>query len=271
MALIRQRGYRRYGDSEISRRLWLGKGAYVTPVFMYLADRATNAVGWAPTAGATTLAEAGGAIVFGDVDSPLGTADTNCDFAAASARFDGSGTSVYDITTGDLAFELVFKTDPTGGTQQGILAKAVFSGGSIRGYTVYYTSADKVRLHLCNVASGTAADVDSAAQGTSEWHHVMFFVDASEASTNGSQCYIDGERSGAGVDCSAVGSLTNTGTFRLGVEADTFGSNFSGKLAMCAAWDCATEMPGGASNLELWDRIARERYLAYTLGEVVGP
>ena len=231
-------------------------GTAVTPTFRYkLGDaNATNLVPWGY--GATLSRVAVATPPTYNAGSPgLGANDDSCKFN--DSDYYKNATAVNQITTGDIAIELIFKFYDES-------SYLVSTYDASTGYIVRFSSN---KLILSIVDSGGSAEVDSAATLVDGvWYHAMIFVNRDEDSNNGSRIYINGVLSGAGDDLSArSGTLAAAQGFSLGARYDgTVSCNTT--IAYLAAWESASWFQAGAAGPAEWATIAAARFASLKAG-----
>ena len=200
-------------------------------------------------------------------DYPLGAPDGSMVGNATPAT--ASANTIYDLSTEDWMMWAVVKTHSSFAANQGIFNKAKFVGAHSDDLGYWLATDTSGRFWArWSAQDNTKADIVSAAVSASTWYMVHAFGDTSEASTNGSQIYVNGKRSGSGVDISAVTSVTNTHTFKVGTKAE-FTEPFLGQISAVGMVADSALWPGGAANRTVWDAIALEHYRRWTEGVAI--
>lgn len=203
--------------------------------------------------GAVTLSEAGtGSSPTSSTLSPfkaLDSAERATAYASSGKRHDAASSSAFDLTTEDIAIEVVGKMSATSGAV--ILDKGL---AGTDGWRIVQNGTTAVNVSLRTASTTTTTFGPTI--GASTWHHSMFFVDRSEASTSGSVIYTNGT-AGSGNNMSArSATLTNASTFAVG--AASAGSSGAAVVTSFRIWKCSACF-SGASNLTQWAPIARAR------------
>lgn len=205
------------------------------------------------SSGAVTLSEAGtGSSPTSSTLSPfraLDSAERAAVYASGGKRHDAASSSAFDLTTEDLAIEVVGKMSDT--------ASAVIIDKGLAGTDGWrIVQNGTVAFNLSLRTASTTTTTFGPTVGASTWHHSMFFVDRSEASTNGSIIYTNGT-AGSGNNMSArSATLTNASTFAVG--AASAGTSTASVVTSFKVWKCNACFSGTA-NLTQWAPIARER------------
>ncbi len=252
---------RRGGSQYISHELYFKTATSytsLTPLFRYRADDfniTTNVAGYYGY-GVNLAITAG---VAKDGDFPLGMVESS--FTIGAGWIQANSLTDLTISTEDfMFFAVVYVT--TSATERMIFQKANAVGA---GYEFKINSSHQpvVRLY-----TGASVTVTGSAMSVG-WHMIHFFADRNEASTNGSQLFVDSIESGAGVDISGQADLTNASYRFIIGRSSGYGSAFDSNISHIACWKSATIWPGSTSNLPIWKDIARSHYLNWTQGEVI--
>lgn len=178
-------------------------------------------------------------------------AERQVTYATGQKRHQASTSTVADVTTEDLVFELVGKVGATSAAT--ILDKGL---GGTDGWRLNQNATNGLQLQLRTAS--TTTQINGPTGQSLAWHHTIAFVDRSEASTNGAIMYSNGN-AGTGVDASArSGTLTNATALALGAPSSSSSSNIA-TVASLRVWRCAACFAGGATNATQWAAIARER------------
>jgi hypothetical protein len=239
----------------------------VTPTFVY-AGADCLAASWPARTYGSTVTNSGTAPGLSKVESPLGTRDRSVLCAVSTTGpYAASGSTIYDQTTDDLMCLLFCKVSANA-AQRTVFGKGRYVGGygDNLGYWAGLNSSHQFEFRYSDTSNNKATPV-SAAVSTLAYHVGICMVDPNEGSTNGSQWYVDGVRSGTGLNISAVGSITNSYTFKVGRSTDDAGNmTFDSHIVGAVLWQKPTWWPGGSANLKLWDRLAQELYRRITRG-----
>lgn len=226
-------------------------GSTVSPTYVYRGHEASVAT-WTAHVGSNVSSASTG--TDPTVDSYTPFTDTTCESVKFNAGkiYQAASNTIYDLANEDFVFELIFANV---NADQTLLAKKA-QAGSGTGYLFNTVSnGSSIRLSMSGSGGGATPSV-TLTQGL-VWHHVMFFGDKSENSTNGCLGYVNGS-AGSGVNISGVGSLTNTSTFTIGANSVS-STKWSSHLAYAAMWKQSDWFPGGASNPTAWAAVALER------------
>lgn len=217
----------------------------VEPTYWYQAKDASTST-WTTTAGSGgTLTGAGSGGTVG-LDSPTPNSADRSANLAGTRYYTGAADS---WTNEDAVVECVVQ-----------FAGALTSGGIANnmdtnqyGWSVTHDNSVKLTLRLSDGVTGVngnSANFTSA----STWHHCICFVDKSGSL----QWYINGAASGAAVDISSVGDLSETNLFHLGTRwndgSQVFGSQ-GNRYAHFAMWRQASWL-----STHLNAAVALERY-----------
>lgn len=169
----------------------------------------------------------------------------------ASDYYELTTSTQNQFTTGDIVFEILYKTTPSTGLH------LVDTKGAGNGIRVYVASSNRIAFRLYD-SGGDAYVTSGNINSDYTWVHGLCFINRDEASAYGSQWYIDGVASGSGVNLSAIsGSLSST-TFSIG---DLPGGGFplDNSIAYFAAWEYPNWFRSGVNGPYEWSEIARER------------
>jgi hypothetical protein len=224
-------------------------GTTVTPEFRYKLGDAdgTNLDPW--TYG-SILPLSVGTPVYNNGSPLLGSNDDSADLN--SGYYQDTGNTTGDVSTEDIVIETIYKH--SGGTK-GLVGKGLAATGDTWGL---YTGTANIRFRI--EVSSANIDLQSLNLVDGAWYHVIAFINRDEASTNGSQMYINAVASGAGVDFSAnAGSASNSENMRLG----TYGNitiAYDSNIAYLAMWLQASWHQAGAAGPTEWAAIAKERF-----------
>lgn len=189
--------------------------------------------------------------------------------------FQAAAVNYLDLTTEDFFIEYLIRGSVTT-TNLDIFSK-LHASPSYGGYQAYWDQATKAIVTRMAVASTFRGS--TTATGLTGWLLVHAFFNRDEATTNGSQSYVNGVASGAGVDVSAcAGSITSTNKFVIGGRV---GANvtYDNPIAyiMVAARASGWFQAGAAGPAE-WASIAAQRMAlltatrpAFSWGGIVAP
>ncbi len=217
-----------------------------TPVFRYYGSDATTAQITAQV-GETLPVVGSGAAVAPDLTAPgLGANDYAVQFtnAANGKHFRAAAGSFADITTEDITGEMVFKTDTSVASTSAIFSKRLTT--PFNGYVAFLNAS--LQLIVTLDAGAVHANTISAALTGDTWYHAIWFADKSGSC----QIYINGVASGAAVDISGVGDITNAQKFEIGQQSSaSYESGVS--LAYVGLWK-------GTLNSHTQTALAAERF-----------
>lgn len=232
-------------------------GTTVTPKFRYKLGDA-DATDLTPWGYGETLSRVSVATppTYNDGSPGLGVNDDSCKFNA-SDYYKKTSATASQFTTGDIVIEVVWKNvDAT----QYIMTTQTTTGIYLYSST---SGTGNIKLKITDADGNVNVDsaTDSAPGGT--WNHGLVFLNRDEASTNGSQWYINGVSSGTGVDVSAVEKTLADTDFSIGdgvLPAIPYSSN----IAYLAAWEQASWHQAGSAGPQEWAAIAAERFAKLT-------
>lgn len=233
------------------------QGTTVQPKFLFVGHDAT-ATGWAPrggTAPALTIAGAGSLPTTGAA-SPF-FRDTGHENVVRfnDGQYYQSSDTTYDLTTGDVVWEIVFQMD---------FIKANAGFGSKRGGTptngwdfIAVSSLSALRWNL--FVGGTGVNIQIGGFGANQWEHVMLFCNRDKATTDGARMFRNGVNI-AGTNASSVSAdASSTPNFYLGTHSfDPSGLEGSRSQAWCAMWEQAAWFDG-VTDVTDWTAIAQQR------------
>lgn len=229
-------------------------GTAVEPTFRYTAVDADSTDWDAWDYGETLTANSVGGVTFNDGSPLLGTYDD-------SVKFDGTGyfqadnDSFADITTEDFVIEVVFIATAT------TIGRLINKYASSTGYVVLESGGTGQLVFT--MGDGTTAAVATTALTEGAWYHALLFVNRDEASTNGSQWYINGLANGSGQDLSAKANITVSSA--LTIAAGVAGNDAWDKnIAYCAMWKQSDWHQAGAAGPTEWADVAKARFLKLT-------
>lgn len=167
--------------------------------------------GWADyttPANVATL-QTGTAPSYGEKSPLLGTIDPGVLFAGGG-YFKFASAAVWDVAALDPVIELLFRV-PAAAAEQVLVSKSTGAG---TGWSVTVTAAGLLSFN-CHDGTDSTAVVSAALVRTSYVYAIGFFRKAGSG-----QWYIQGAASGAAVDLSSIGSLTNANGFSLGAHSN---------------------------------------------------
>lgn len=254
------------GGRAIPNELIYG-GLRLQPWFRYRAEDVASGSTWAPVYGGGALTVGAAPPTFGALDYPFNARDTSLVFPDSSVGYYyAANNTVNDLGTEDTCWLAVVKNSGASDTRT-ILSKAELNG-SFRGYIWRLQSGNLVNFNFTNSAGVGSSITSASVASLGAWLMIHVFIDTSEASTNGSQIYVNGEASGSGADLSTAGSMTNTRVFHISREVDShyIGTGFDSHFCMVAAWKQGFLWPGGTSNATVWREIARTHFLQWNYG-----
>jgi hypothetical protein len=239
------------GGRALSRELFIPTSGKYDATCLYKAEDATAGSGWVAEVGTNLNAQgspsylqAGGA--FNAKDLAVNT--------TGGTGFNAPNNTTYNQTNEDMLVLAVVYT-PADSVRRILFGKSNFVTAQFRGYYMTVEASNVLNFRYVNQSDFGGTLVGGTI--TTGWHMIMIAVDPDEASTNGSQFYVDGVRSGTGTDLSAAGaSISNSATFRLGFGDDSFTNPWSDKISHFRMYQHAGMFPGGAANLTLWDSLA---------------
>jgi hypothetical protein len=187
---------------------------------------------------------------FNDGSPYLGDNDDAVKFNS-SDYYSADNNDLGDITTEDIVLEFVaqFTGDAS---NDGLINKF-----SATGWLLQYSTVANTLTFVIN--DGSQVNITSAALTPKAWYHGMLFINRNEASANGSQWYLTGAASGAGVNASgASGSLTVADKMEIG---RAFAANYmDGGVAYLAVWKQSDWHQAGAAGPTEWAAIVKERF-----------
>lgn len=200
-----------------------------------------------------TYFQSGGA--FGAKDLAVDT--------SGDSGFTAATDSTYNPSSEDLIFLLVAYVEADN-VRKIPFGKSNFVTAQFRGYYLEVDGSNVPRFTYINQSNFGGQIVGSAL--TTGWHMFMIAIDNDEASTNGSQIYVDGVRNGSGADLSAAGTVANLGDFKLGFGDDSFTVPWNNKISHFRMYQHTGMFPGGSDNLVVWDKLAEEFYRSWAEG-----
>jgi hypothetical protein len=231
-------------------------GTTVTPTFRYKGGDAdtTDWNYWGY--GEDLTYNAGGGAVSVNQGSPLLGANDDSVLFDGNAYYNASGNSLADITTEDIVLEFVFNSGDLAATYRPVSKYVGTTGWE---YYIVTSGAGAFSIH-----DGTDfQQVIHAALDANTWYHVVCFINRNEASANGSQIYVNGIASGAGVDMSTAADTITSAT-KLSLGSRNGVSSFPSNIAYCAMWKQSDWHQAGAAGPAEWATIAKERFLKLT-------
>lgn len=224
-----------------------------SPLFLYKGQGAT-ATEWTPEVGEVLDPVVVDGFTFDD-GVPFTNSEDRSVYFDGVGSFTATGNNDFaNITTEDIVIEIVFNSQNPG-SNRGFFGK---QGGST-GWRIWHPSG-VVRFDIWDGVGTSNVNTGSLANG---WYHVMVFVNRDEASTSGSQCYVNGVATGSGVDLSArAGSSTSATPFVLGATAGQ-APNVS-QVAYVAGWIRSDWHQASTDGPTEWAAIAQERFARLT-------
>ena len=163
----------------------------------------------------------------------------------------------YRVGTADSVFEWLITTPASAPVTFSVLA---YNSDGTKGWALFLMSDMKVRLQLYDSAWSY---VETAALSTSTSYLIQIAVDRNEASTNGSQCYVNGSASGSGVNMSGCSvTQANTAYVEFCALSSSGDYGYGGKVHYFARYAYEGWFPGGATNKSQWDSVFAARYTA---------
>ena len=169
------------------------------------------------------------------------------------AAYEDTGGTIGQITTEDIVVEAFVKT-PASGTADGFIAT---TRTAAKGWLLFIDNTDTFGF-LIN--DGSSAALYSAAWDPFTWYHVMCFINRDEASTNGSQIYVNGVASGSGVDCSSEATSLSAENFTIGRRSEASTGGLQSNVALFAMWKYANWFKSGSDGPAEWAEIAAQRH-----------
>jgi hypothetical protein len=229
-------------------------GATEFPQIRYKGGDA-NAVDFPAWTYGPTLDITGGVAPSYNQGSPLlGLNDDSVKFNNGAAYEDTAGLGG-QVTTQDFVIELIFKhfapsTDFLMGTYSTI------------GWAAYISAAGLLNFFIYDSGGGIAVR-SAAVLVPNHYYHGMLFVNRDEASTNGSQVYLNGAASGAGKDISPyAGDLTGA-DLTIGKKSGAT-NNSETNFLYGAMYRRSNWSQAGASGPAEWALIAEDRFSRLT-------
>jgi hypothetical protein len=207
-------------------------GAATDPDFVFYGGDADGTSWTTNTFPATPVACAKQAVgvvpTYNDGSPLLGTNDDSVLFNA-SDYYAAPNNTFGQVTTEDIVFELVFKTNALAGAKY--LAGTRVGGV---GWSLATVAGNDVRI-LIEDASGDVT-IASAALNEYTWYHVLFFLNRDGSG----QCYVNGDASGAAVDISGR-ALTISGESDMCIGSRGGGNTpYDSNIAYLAMWKGAS-------------------------------
>lgn len=227
-------------------------GTTVAPMFRYKGGDAdgTNWDEWGY--GATLPLQAGTVPSYNQGSPLLGTNDDSVKFNAGG-YYRYTDSTFADITTEDIAFEIIFKM--SSGTEA--LVSKRTSGA---GYVVFL-SAGSVLLRIQDSSSNLVTTTVTGLP-TNVWYHLIGFWNRSDT-THGVSIFVNGVLASTTADLTSVGSITVAQPLVIGATSNG-SSDADTNVAYAAMWIYADWMQAGAAGPTEHQAIAKERFLRLT-------
>lgn len=231
-------------------------GVSQSPLLLYYGGDA-GASSWAQmgvAGGALAIAGAGAAPTLGVATCFASDLGVTFNGGAGAKYFQSAGTTVGQVTTEDLVWELVVKQ--TSAAKNCRLFQKSTAG--LVGWTIYQDSGSNKVYGYCHDGTNTVLPLSPSAMVVGRYYHYFLYMDRSENSTNGCAIVMNGT-AGTGVNPSALTSITNAGHLTIGAAEDG-SSPADNTIVHCAMWAASGWLAGGAGGAAEALAVAQARY-----------
>lgn len=227
-------------------------GVTVSPSFRYEASNAT-ASAWTATVGSNLSIASTGTDPNVGRDTPLLSATDTAVRMMGGTVFECANGSDTQIDTEDIVIELFGSFGNTASVQQ---LMGTYNGSTGVGWRTYTNSTQIITQLVISTNLNMVTNLDAA----ESYQYLAFFVDRSEASTNGCKWYKNGILNNSANPSVASGSISNANKFVIG-SSTAYGNkvNDTSDLIYCAMYKRSNWFAGGAQNATDWEIVARTR------------
>lgn len=225
----------------------------VEPLF-YFTGNYFNGGSWQSQVGGVTLPLVGSGSAPTKESDPLDgwVAVDGVDYN--DGQYHESDNSIFDLGTGDLVFELVFKSPASGSDFPGIIG-----GGDISSTTgwefIALPGSNAVRLYLKS-ASGTLVTYVVTSITADTYYHIIAFVNRDEASSNGSRIFRNGTLASSVNPTASPGALECGGSFLVGNGRS---AEYREPIVAFGVWEQANWFASGTGSHAEWGFLADDR------------
>lgn len=228
-----------------------------TPDLRIKGDDATDSDWPCWTYGETLSVAGSGGAVVPNVGSPLLGEYDDSVAGAGGERFDGSSSSIGDLSTKDFKIEVLFRAPSSTGTAQSIIGKR--GGSGTPGWLLWMNTGGGLFFSMDTGATQNDFNIGITVN-PGAYYFVQIYCDRNEASTSGLRSYMNYAGPMAAADASSYSDVSTSQAFQVGAyNGTTLPWNYGMAVSYAAVYTESGWFAGGASNNTQWlaDAMAR--------------